>query len=299
MIKLAMSERKKTFICIVIIGLLEKNSGKTFVAHELGATLQKMTSKKIIPYKPISGSNFWYQADNSKFIIKNKLLLSQDLRITAERLLYQQDIPLTILNPVHSLFFPINIGPLLDGSMKISLMDKYSYDKPILIRYSLWNKKTSLEDRIHVVHKDTPLPEPIQPILESSSKVLYYSSIEDLTELDRKYSPLAIQTTFDYVNEYITNSSDVLGLIIESFNNIVLPKDIIEHATSILLVAPGFVTKMDLEKFLKAYQVVGNNYQQSNKFLELVHPSKLAKLPFNPQEEDLMKIIEELEIEIS
>ena len=56
---------------------------------------------------------------------------------------------------------------------------------------------------------------------------------------------------------------------------------------------------MDLEKFLKAYQVVGNNYQQSNKFLELVHPSKLAKLPFNPQEEDLMKIIEELEIEIS
>ena len=281
----------------MFIGFLEKNSGKTFVAHELGATLQKVTGQEIIPYKPVSGSNFWYQADNSKFIMENKLLLSQDLRITAHRLSYHQRIPLSILNPIHSLFFPMNIESLLNGSIKISLMEQYSYDKPIIIRYSLWDKENSLEHRIHVVYNDISLPQSIQSVLDLSNEVLYYSSLDDLTEIDRKFSPLAIQTTFDYINGYITNSSNILGVMIESFNNIVLPKNIVEHATSILLVAPGFIAKMDTEKFLKAYQIIGSNYQPSNKFLELMHPTKLIKLPFNPQEGDLITIIENLEIE--
>ena len=49
-----MSGNKNTFLCIKVIGFLEKNSGKTNVAHELGATLQKVTGHEIIPYKPVS-----------------------------------------------------------------------------------------------------------------------------------------------------------------------------------------------------------------------------------------------------
>ena len=56
---------------ITVIGLLEKNSGKTFLIKNLINLLKN--KYKVIPFKPISGSNFWYHPENTRYAIKNGL----------------------------------------------------------------------------------------------------------------------------------------------------------------------------------------------------------------------------------
>ncbi|MHA1983385.1 MAG: hypothetical protein ACW967_03445 [Candidatus Hodarchaeales archaeon] len=276
---------------IIIIGLLEKYSGKTFIAKNLAQYLKD--DYFIVPFKPISGSNYWYHPENTKYLIKNKILISQDLRRVASVLNNISDFPLPILNPVHSLFHHTDLNSILSGEKSLEEIEKTSYwstEKPILIRYSLWEEDLQKEKRIHVVLENS-IPESLEDVLNNATEICPYTRLEELATLDRKFSSLALASTFNYLLKKIKNHVKEPLFLIEGFNNIVPINTMIHQSSTILIVAPGKIVVTNTERFKKTQKFLSNDFLPVDKYLSHSVVNEDFSIPFNPNENDWHQII--------
>ena len=206
---------------ITVIGLLEKNSGKTFLIKNLINLLSDKYS--IIPFKPISGSNYWNHPENTKYFLKNRLLLSQDLRDTVSEVTDPLSIPLSILNPIHTLFSPKNVWRLMNGRTTLKQINHSNYwsiDEPVLIRYSIWDELQKSEKKIHVISKRS-IPPKIKPLVEICDEKYFFDSFDDLAMYDKKYSFLSIKSAFSLIKQKANKEVKESIVFTESFNDIV------------------------------------------------------------------------------
>ncbi|MHA1989792.1 MAG: hypothetical protein ACW981_10320 [Candidatus Hodarchaeales archaeon] len=276
---------------IIIIGLLEKNSGKTFIAKNLAHYLKD--EYFIVPFKPISGSNYWYHPENTKYLLKNRTLISQDLRRVTSFLNNISDFPLTILNPVHSLFHHTNLNSILRGETSFEEIEQTSYwstDKPILIRYSLWEEDLQKEKRVHVVLENS-IPESLEDAVGNAEEIFPYNSLEELATLDKELSTLALDSCFNYLLKKIKNQSKKPLLLIEGFNNIVPLSSMIHQSSTILIVAPGKIAVTNVDRFKKTQKFLMNEFLPVDKYLSHSVVKGDFSIPFNPNENDWYQII--------
>jgi predicted P-loop ATPase/GTPase len=221
------------------------------------------------------------------------MLISQDLRRVASVLNNVSDFPLPILNPVHSLFHHMNLNSILSGEKSLEEIEKTSYwstDKPILIRYSLWEEDLQKEKRIHVVLENS-IPKSLEDVVSNATEICAYSSLEELTALDKKFSSVALASSFNYLLKKIKNHAKKPLLLIEGFNNIVPINSMIHQSSTILIVAPGKIAVTNTDRFKKTQKFLMTEFLPVDKYLSHSVVKEEFSIPFDPNENDWYQII--------
>ncbi len=231
---------------ILIVGTNSFDSGKTHIAMQLGKIL-KDSGQSIEYFKPISGHNYWYNYEHTKYCLEIGELVSKDATIMKKNL--GLTTPGVLTNPIHSLFVPARIErPLqningmlgIGGSSAVLVMQRFSFPKD--------NKSDST-----VLIADS--------LIENGNVIIGYDEVGKLTE---GVSVLSVENLQDfqefedlhyekYVSEsfaHIEKQADTV--IIESFNDSTWPWDHLQSADYVLAVSPGHVFGYDPERFRKA-----------------------------------------------
>ncbi|HKZ42967.1 MAG TPA: hypothetical protein VJ044_18555 [Candidatus Hodarchaeales archaeon] len=276
---------------IVVAGLLEKHSGKTTFVGKLGRILARHL--EVIPFKPISGSNYWHHSDMTRQAVVDRVLLSRDLKETCAQINYSGDLPYTLLNPIHTLFYPLGIGDYFTGTKK-AFMNFSTVDSPILIRYSLW--KGSEEHRVHAVRKNLDFPRNLNGLVQHADEIKEFSSNDDLTSLDKILSTKAIETSHEAIIKAREATNGESCMIVESFNNYLPPLEIIRFADTILFVGQGHVLRMPSEKVKQACKYFGEGFYTSGRTLDLVRPESHQHVPFDGTDDEWEMLARHLDI---
>ena len=231
---------------VLIVGTNSFDSGKTHVAMSVGTVL-KSSGQKVEYFKPISGHNYWYHYEHTKFCLDTGQLVSKDATIMKNHLKLKTPGPLT--NPIHSLFVPARIErPLqnvngllgLGGSSAVLVMQRFSkpqhdnIDSTVLVADSLVENENviiSLEE----VGK-----------LTRGVSVLSVDSLQSFQEYEEHHYENIVSESF----AHLERNSDTV--IIESFNDSTWPWDGLERVDHILVVSPGHIFGYDPERYRKA-----------------------------------------------
>jgi len=95
---------------VLVVGLLKADSGKTFFSQGLITALQDRDIN-IVPFKPLSGHNLYYQFDTFQNNVRSQRISSRDIgKLIATA---QTQLPIELLNPVDRLFVPLDFEKYL------------------------------------------------------------------------------------------------------------------------------------------------------------------------------------------
>ncbi|MHA1268263.1 MAG: hypothetical protein ACTSPY_00630 [Candidatus Helarchaeota archaeon] len=223
---------------ILLIGKNEFDSGKTTFGRII-TKLFRNRNLNIIPFKPHSGFNYWYNYSLIDRYLNFKDFYSKDIYLLLNELNNSIDINPLILNPVHRV-----LGP----SKK--LFNESYFDEFFFIRFSKWDEKTKnliseyyfnnffegitkITNRIKELYKNKIIGE--------------IKTVKELEILYNKNFSVSIKTCFSYL---IRNFDHIL---IESFNDAAYPFENIEKFIDLIfLVSPGKVFLIDKEKYFKS-----------------------------------------------
>lgn len=264
---------------IFIFGLYEEDSGKTLLALQLIKAFRDI-GIKIIPFKPISGHNLWRQYENVEKNVLLKKLFSYDLdRMREEASL---DIPHEILNPVCILTAPHNIKKYLEHDVSPTF-----YLQETLFRNFMLGRITSCKQgvpqNLYLVNEPR-IPfllhheEIINALLENASETLVIHSENEFFKVyEGKKTENAIASCF----EYLSNTFD--NILIEGFNNSLLPWSDILTMDAFIGAAPGLALLFTKEQFVNAINALLSFHSgitlTASHLLSLVKPHMTFKTP--------------------
>lgn len=231
---------------LLIVGTHSFDSGKTHFAADLGSVL--IASGQSVEYfKPISGHNYWYHYEHTKYCLSIGQLVSRDATILKERLDLKTDI--TLINPIHSLFVPakterplqnINGTLGLGGSSAILVMQRFSRpvdnrtESTILVADSLLK-----DERVIIGYDDVRK-------LSGNATQLPANSLQIFQEYEELHYEDIVTKSF----LLIEGMSD--SVIIESFNDATWPWDGLKNVDNVFAISPGHVFSYDPDRFRKA-----------------------------------------------
>lgn len=260
---------------VLITGIQEKNSGKTFVTELLGHILNK-NNQPFEVYKPVSGSHYYYQASNVFFGLSYGTIISQDLRTTHQAVHPDCNRPLELLNPIHTLFFTHNLGSYVQNRMKDYING--SLDQPGLVRYGLANLEGKVER--HILYNPSLMPESLHPLLNNAMKTKEFATLDELQRLDAQLTTKALETTW----RSLRNENVVLT---EAFNMYIPPPVITKDVDVVLLVGPGIVASVNTQRFHQALEFLHNGISPMNKIIELTGVEEVREVPLFRSVHDL------------
>lgn len=231
---------------VLIVGANSFDSGKTHVAMSLGITL-KNSGYSVEYFKPISGHNYWYNYEHTRYCLETRQLVSKDATIMKKHL--DLKTPSTLMNPIHSLFVPARIErPLqnvngllgLGGTSAVLVMQRFSRPKGSEIDSTVLVANPPIENESVII------------TLEEVGKLTLGVSVLSAEKFEafQEYEELHYE---NYVSEsfaQLERSSDTI--IIEAFNDSTWPWDGLENVDNVLVVSPGHVFGYDPERFRKA-----------------------------------------------
>ncbi|MHA2362483.1 MAG: hypothetical protein ACXAC7_00900 [Candidatus Hodarchaeales archaeon] len=267
---------------ILVTGIQEKNSGKTFFTTQLAKLL--MNYDKMIDfcvYKPISGSNFFYQASNTQFALKYGTIISKDIRSIYKQLFpadYFDTLKLELYNPIHTLFIPHNTKKYFENRLKANITID-TVDQPGIIRYTISNNSKTFENRL-LVNDQIKIPKILKPIIDNAQKIEFFETIKKLQEIDEQWTQLAIESTWKSLISKI--------IIVESFNDYLPPPFVTKQIDLVVLIGPGIVAKIDKERFKQALTLI-HTTPSMDKIVELTGTEEILEIPFHQKREDLNK----------
>ena len=230
----------------LIIGANIFDSGKTQLAINLGQALIE-SGLSVGYFKPVSGHNYWYNHEHTKWCLERGWLVSKDATRVKDALRIKSD--LRLMNPIHSLFVPARIGrPLqnipnslaLSGSTSVLVMQRFSeptrreVDTTILVANEL------VESQQLMIRPDEI------GRLSHGAAILNANSLEAFQEYEHLHYEASVTTSF----AYIERETDLI--IIESFNDSAWPWESLESVDNVLVTSPGHVFRYDPERFRKA-----------------------------------------------
>ena len=231
---------------VLIVGAHSFDSGKTHVAMSLGITL-KDSGHSVEYFKPISGHNYWYNYEHTRYCLETGQLVSKDATIMKKHL--NLKTPSTLTNPIHSLFVPARVErPLqnvngffgLGGTSAVLVMQRFSQPIGNEIDSTVLVANSPIESESVIIGL-----EEVGKLTQGVSVILV-----DKLEAFQEYEELHYENIVSESFARVERSSDII--IIEAFNDSTWPWDGLEIVDNVLVVSPGHVFGYDPERFRKA-----------------------------------------------
>ena len=231
---------------VLIIGANSFDSGKTQLAINVGLALIE-SGLSVGYFKPISGHNYWYHYEHTKWCMERGQLVSKDATSVRNALGIESD--LLLMNPIHSLFVPARIRrPLqnlpnslaLSGSTSVLVMQRFSKPTKRGIDTTMLVADELVDGQQLMIGPDEI------GRLSYGAAILNANSLEAFQEYERLHYETSVTGSFAGVEK----ETDLV--IIESFNDSAWPWERLESVDNVLVVSPGHVFGYDPERFRRA-----------------------------------------------
>lgn len=223
---------------ILLIGKNEMYSGKTTFGRIL-IKLMQHKNLNLIPFKPHSGSNYWFHYNFLNERFENKKIHSKDLHLLLKDSKYYEKIDPLILNPVHRVFGPTG-----------KITNEFYIDQFFLVRFTkIENDEVISKYYINKNHKG------IKGLVENINLKLNYENIQKfdtLEDIECAYRDNFNPSVVSCLRYLIENKHADEGILIESFNDAAYPfKKIEKYVDRLMLVSPGKIYLLNKEKYFK------------------------------------------------
>ncbi|MHA2213388.1 MAG: hypothetical protein ACXAEN_15115 [Candidatus Thorarchaeota archaeon] len=230
----------------LIVGMNTHDSGKTEFSIQLAKALKK-SNVEFAYFKPQSGHSYWEKHDHTQDCVRAGKLYSND--ISRLEKVVNSELPLEVLNPVHSLYVPAkldrpaySIGSTLGiagwdsilAMRRISQVQDGVVQSMVLIADELINSGNLLISREEA---DT---------LAGNSKRIPVSDLEEVYSYETTLVEGALNSSFEVVEDKFPI------VIIESFNNSAWPWLGLDSVDRVFAVGPGHIFSYEPKKYLKA-----------------------------------------------
>ena len=258
---------------ILIVGLKEKDAGKTSLALALLAYL-KEEGFNACGFKPRAGNSVWYDYDVVHEALSQGRLYGKDAKLlkaasTSRSVAGAANLVEEFINPVHRLWAE---PPLNDSITQIPYF--------VLDRITLWFK----EGVRNLVVKNEALPveyrcnDALFGNLRAKAFSIYHvKDLNTLNKLTKAYYDFAVELVY----KKMTELHDCV--VIESYSDIALPWKGLKDLDTVIGVKPGQISVYDPGKYLTAVQLSASTYSQeelaTSRIQELVKPIKEVKVP--------------------
>jgi len=278
--------RKRERLQVLIVGLKEKDAGKTSLALALLAYL-KEKGLNACGFKPRAGNSVWYDYDVVHEALSQGRLYGKDAKLLKAVSPFGSDAGAIVeefINPFHRLWAE---PPLIDPITQIPYF--------ILDRITLWLKEGVRN--LVVVNEALPVEyrcnDAIVEKLSAKAFGIYHvRNLDMLNKLTERYYDLAVELVYQKMNKQYD------CLVIESYSDIALPWKGLRDLNAVLGVKPGQISVYKPEKYLAAVQLAASTYSQeelaTSRIVELVKPIKEVRIPPFRSEEMIQRLTEKI-----
>ncbi len=266
---------------VLIVGLKEKDAGKTSLALALLAYLREKEFNAC-GFKPRAGNSVWYDYDVVHEALSQGRLYGKDAKVLKTASDYDSeagagawagvanaDLIEEFINPIHRLWAePALIAP-------ISQIPYF-----ILDRVTLWFEEgvrnlVVVNEALPAEHRcDDKL---FGKLCARASSIYHVSDLNTLNKLTEDYYDLAVELAYKKMVE----QQDCV--VIESYGDISLPWKGINDLDVVFGVKPGQIAVYEPKKYLAAVQLSASTYSQeelaTSKIVELIKPIKEVRVP--------------------
>lgn len=261
---------------VFVFGLVEKDAGKTTVSKILLHFFKEL-GLEFIPFKPMSGHNLWYQWQAFKQCIKQEKLFCEDIYHLRE--VANVDIPIEVLNPVDLLFAPLDLDYFISEGFEAEFY--MSDPTAALVMERVTTKIRGKLRNVYLVSNalETHLKylKPIvEKLLKHSYDILTFRGVNEQIEIHMRLAEKAVNTCYGEISEKTDN------ILIESFNDAVMPCRQVLDVKVPIGVAPGHILIFDPLKWSKALSVITQIKHPSNlkaqDVIPVLKPEKIFKI---------------------
>jgi predicted P-loop ATPase/GTPase len=266
------SQREMVYT-VLIVGLKEKDAGKTSLALALLAYLREK-GFNACGFKPRAGNSVWYDYDVVHEALSQGRLYGKDAKLlkaasTSRSVADVANLIEEFINPVHRLWAE---PPLIDP---ISQNPYF-----ILDRVTLWFK----EGVRNLVIGNEALPVEYRcddalfvKLRAKASGIYHVRDLYTLNKLTEEYYDPAVELAYKRMVEQHGY------MVIESYSDIALPWKGLKDLNAVIGVKPGQVSVYEPEKYMAAVQLSASTYSQeelaTSRIVELVKPIKEVRVP--------------------
>ena len=256
---------------VLIVGLKEKDAGKTSLALALLAYLREK-GFNACGFKPRAGNSVWYDYDVVHEALSQGKLYGKDAKLLKAASAFDSDAGALMeefINPIHRLWAE---PPLNDSITQIPYF--------VLDRVTLW-----LEEGVRdLVVENEALPVEyrcnnaiFEKLRAKVSRIYHFRDLNMLNSLTEKYYDLAVELVYKKMNKQYD------CVVIESYSDVALPWKGLKDLNAVIGVKPGQVSVYDPEKYLAAVQLSASTYSQeelaTSRIVDLVKPIKVVRVP--------------------
>jgi len=262
---------KKERLKVLIVGLKEKDAGKTRLALALLAYLREK-GFNACGFKPRAGNSVWYDYDVVHEALSQGRLYGKDAKLLKTASAYCSMADATMeefINPIHRLWAE---PPLVNAITQIHYF--------ILDRITLWFKVGVR----NLVVENEALPAEymcndadFENLRAKASSIYRVRDLDTLNKLTEEYYDLAVELVYKEMNKQYD------CVVIESYSDVALPWKGLKDLDVVFGVKPGHISVYDPNKYLAAVQLSAFTYLQeelaTSRVVELVKPIKELKVP--------------------
>ncbi|RLE66649.1 MAG: hypothetical protein DRJ38_01020 [Thermoprotei archaeon] len=238
---------------MLITGLLEKNSGKTYLAAAILYALRKLGFKPGF-FKPISIHNWFTDYDTTLDNLRSKSLYCKDVAMLSQ--IARIRIPYELLNPIHFLTAPLDPCVFINARVP-DMYYSFSYDllkTTIIARFSRYEEERlyniylfnewALQRNILLIDEEI-----LDRITRNADEVLRVNAIKNFVYLMNKNFLNSTHTCL----KAIEDKHHVI--IVESYSNVAWPLPPQIQVAFVLAVSPGRVLIYEASKFKMAVEL--------------------------------------------
>jgi predicted P-loop ATPase/GTPase len=260
---------------ILVAGLLERDSGKTWTVLALAKSLSAL-GLRVAPFKPVAGFNLWYSYEAVRYSLERGFLVSNDL-LSYIRHVGLNDFEAVLANPYSlGLMYP---DPQRVGGVARYLAAVEDVEKSIVI-----SRATVCDgERVSVSHAF--FPQNMRVLASSACKIVgeLASRLGAVEDEPRSFVERVSGSSMNILNclKSLVERRSPHALIIESFNNAVQPfKGALDLASLYLVVTPSKLLVYDGVKVREAVAVVGEYFTGTvDKIYSLLTPLASYDIP--------------------
>ncbi|MBC7129945.1 hypothetical protein H5T51_01825 [Candidatus Bathyarchaeota archaeon] len=188
-------------------------------------------------------------------------------------------MPFEILNPVDTLFSPLNTFKFLELNMadRLYILEENPFAHMIVERYSIWENglKNILCVNAEAVNSKIVIVDNqyISSLKEKAAKTFYPSSLEEWNSIFEVYGSMTIRSCYKRASE------DAEYMVVEGFNDAICPEKTLKYDV-VVGVAPGVAVFYEAENF--------------HRLLETME--KLGRDPASLRAKDVVKYLRKIRI---
>ena len=273
---------------VTVAGFLPFESGKTRLAARLVRVLRER-GVDVLPYKPIGAHNLWEQHFSVEYSLEHRVLVGGD----AIRLARAAGVKPEEVQPVDLLLAPPDVARFLQRPRDYLNAASNTFTQAVLVRIDTcrgWRGHLLVEDRLEA------LPPSLRRVAEELSERLEPSPVR--IDQARFADMLASgQLLLAADSCAATAASKTRLLILESFNDVLIPIPKAIDSRLFIVAAPGRAVVYSGEAVVRAVEVLSGikpGQVRSHEVLGLVKPLAVVDVDYAYSDDQLGEDIERL-----